>query len=192
MAEHSTEAARYTKVAVWLHWLMALAIIVQLAGGIWMVDAIKVDESKQLAYQMYQWHKAVGLILLALTVVRIFWRLTHRPPALPGTMKRLDKALAHGAHMVLYGLMLAIPLLGWAMVSTSPYGLPTVIFGLFEWPHLGFLSDIADKVAWSEWFEESHELLAKLMMFLLLGHIVAALKHQFIVKDGLLARMKLF
>lgn len=186
----SSDIQRYTRVASALHWLMALAIFAQLAGGLWMVDAIKQAETKQLAYQAYQWHKAVGLILLTLAILRLIWRFTHRPPPLPLAMKPIEKRLAHAAHIILYGLMILIPLLGWAMVSTSPYGLPTIIFGWFEWPHLPFLVEISDKAALSEWFEESHELLAKLMILMLVGHILAALKHQLISKDQLLSRLR--
>lgn len=192
MSHDSPELQQYTRVAAWLHWLMALTIIAQLAGGLWMVDAIKQAETKQFAYQLYQWHKAVGLILLVLTMLRLVWRVTHRPPPLPVGMKRVQKSVAHIAHILLYCLMLAIPLLGWAMVSTSSYGLPTIMFGLFEWPHIGFLSELADKAAWSEWFGGSHALLAKLMILLLVGHIAAALKHQLISKDAILKRMRLW
>ncbi len=185
----SVNIERYTRVAIILHWLIALAILAQLAGGLWMVDAIKEKESQALAYDVYQWHKAVGLIILTLSLLRLVWRFTHTPPPMPAAMAAWQKCAAHGVHGLLYLLMIAIPILGWAMVSTSPYGLPTMIFGLFEWPHIPWLLDIANKTEWSEWFEEAHELAAYSMMLLLCVHIGAALQHQLIHKDHLLRRM---
>ena len=168
-----------------MHWLIALAIILQINSGLWMVDAIKEAQTRKIAYNFYQYHKSLGLIILILSILRLFWRLYHKAPNLPDNMKISEKLLAHFLHFSLYFLMIFIPFLGWVMVSTSSYGLPTMIFGLFEWPHLTFLSDLEI----NELATNFHKYLAYLMIFLIFGHIFAALEHQFIKKDNLIRRM---
>jgi cytochrome b561 len=120
-----------------------------------------------------------------LTVVRIFWRFTHPVPALPAAMPGWQKLAAHGMHFGLYALMLAIPLSGWAVASSSSSGVPTILFGLVELPHLPVGTDHDTH----EFYEEVHELLGNLMILLLIGHVVAALKHHFVDKDTVLTRM---
>lgn len=179
----------YTRLAIVLHWLIALAIVLQLASGLWMTDAIKDNETKALAYSIYQWHKALGLSVLVLSLLRLGWRLSHRAPPLPGHMPLWEKWAAHASHFMLYVFMIGVPLLGWAMVSSSPFGLPTMFFGLFEWPHIPWLTDIEDKKAVSHLFEEWHELAAFALLALLVLHIAAALKHHIIDRDDVLTRM---
>lgn len=182
---------RYTLVAIVLHWLIALAIIVQLASGLWMTDAIRDPEFKRLAYQTYQWHKSLGLTVLVLSLARLLWRFSHRAPALPVGMKRWEIAAAHAAHWGLYFLMFALPLTGWAVVSTSAFDVPTVWFGLFEVPHIPWLYSLADEAKQSaaEVFEGSHEIFGNIAIALIVLHVGAALKHQFISRDGLFTRM---
>lgn len=182
---------RYDLVAILLHWTIAGAIIVQLASGLWMSDAIHDQATQHLAYQTYQWHKALGLTVLVASLLRLVWRLMHRPPALPGGMKRWEIAAAHATHWLFYGLMLGLPLSGWAMVSVSRFDIPTVWFGLFSWPHMPLLHDLGDgaKQALEPVFREGHELLGYLAIALLVLHVGAALRHQFIARDRLLLRM---
>lgn len=182
---------RYTLVAIILHWLIAVAIILQIASGLWMVDAIKGATYQALAYDTYQWHKSLGLTVLILSLMRLAWRLTHRPPALPDGMKRVERVGAHLTHWLFYGFMIGAPLTGWAMVSASPWDLPTIWFGLFEVPHIPWLYDLdmAAKEGVEAGFKLSHEIMGKLGLALLLLHIGAALKHQFIAKDHLMWRM---
>ena len=180
---------RYHPVAISLHWLMALCILAQLASGLWMSDAISDPASRKLAYQVYQWHKAMGLCVLVLACLRLAWRVSHPAPPLPHGMKPFEKLAAHATHGLFYVAMITIPLLGWAMVSSSPYGLPTMIFGLFEWPHLPWFADLANKKQLNEWFEEAHELAAYALIGLLALHVAAVAKHQFIAKDHIIRRM---
>lgn len=175
---------KYNNIAIILHWLIALAIILQLCGGIWMVGAIKNPDTQKIAYNIYQYHKAIGLSILVLSLFRLFWRLTHKVPDLPQNMQNWEKTAAHFAHISLYFLMILIPLLGWATVSTSPYGFPTMFFNLFEWPHLTFLDNTNNKL-----YGLGHKYMSYLIILLLLAHIGAALKHQFITKDNLIKRM---
>ncbi|MEM6901910.1 MAG: cytochrome b [Pseudomonadota bacterium] len=182
---------RYNLVAILLHWAIALAIILQLASGLWMVEAIKGSAFQALAYDTFQWHKSLGLTVLVLSLARFGWRLMHRPPPLPDGMKPFERVAAHLTHWAFYGFMIGMPLTGWAMVSTSPWDLPTIWFGLFEVPHIPWLYDLAfdAKQGVEAIFKNIHAYFGYFGIALLLLHIGAALKHHFIAKDGLLWRM---
>jgi cytochrome b561 len=172
----------YTKVAILLHWLIGLAIIAMLVMGLLLEDI-----PSDYQFMAYQLHKSIGLSILALSFFRLFWRLTHRAPALPAGMKTWEIWASKITHIGFYVLMIGIPLSGWALVSAAPapYNFPIQWFGLFEWPHLPFAPD-KDV---SENFAEIHETLAWITIGLLALHIGAALKHHFIVKDDVLTRM---
>lgn len=180
---------RYTSVAVALHWLIALLLIGQLIGGFYMHDLPK--ERAELKFELYQWHKSFGVTILFLTLVRIAWRLTHRPPDLPAGMSAFEKIAARGVHLGFYALLLTMPLVGWAVVSSSPFAdsVQTYLFGVIHWPHLPFFESVADRKAFSHQIAEVHEYLAFGMIGLLGLHVAAALKHQFVNKDGVLGRM---
>ncbi len=180
----------YDRVAIALHWAIAAAIIILIYVGKWMTEALETHSAPQMVvFQAYQWHKSVGLSVLVLSLFRIYWRVRHKPPALPDQMSAFERLASHAAHIGFYGLMIGLPLTGWAMVSTSPWGLPTIWFGLFEWPHLPILSTLEDKKPVEAVFKEAHELLGNLAIGLIVLHVLAALKHQFINRDQVLARM---
>jgi cytochrome b561/polyisoprenoid-binding protein YceI len=190
--------SRYSAVAIALHWLIALCIISMIPMGVWMAEAINDPEQQALAYRVFQIHKSVGFLILALTVLRIVWRLTHPVPALPRQMKGWEQFAARATHAAFYGLMLAMPLTGWAYVSTgwavvsdAPLAVATSWFGLFTVPHLGFIEQAAEAtrraIAYSTM--GAHALMAKGAAVLILLHIGAALKHQFINRDGVLSHM---
>lgn len=181
--------SRYSTVAVILHWLIAMAVIALLIAGFWMGDAIRDPKSQALAFQVFQLHKSLGLTVLVLTVVRLLWRLGHRPPALPDAMPGWQKTAAHATAWGFYVILLAMPLSGWVIVSTSPFGLPTMWFGLFEWPHITQLTNAANSLQINGAAEEIHELLAWGALGLLFLHVGGALKHHFIDRDDVLARM---
>lgn len=106
----SPEQRRYSRVAIALHWLIALAIAYNLASGL--LHGV-------VPHGFFVLHVSSGITILVLTLVRIVWRLTHRPPPfLP--MTRWEAGLAHGVHFLLYAAMLALPLSGWALVSANP------------------------------------------------------------------------
>jgi cytochrome b561 len=140
---------------------------------------------------MFQLHKSVGLTVLLLSLARLAWRLTHRPPPLPAEMPRWERLGAQAAHWVLYGLMIGIPLTGWVVVSASPTNLPTVIFKTVPWPHLGFIHDLAMPVRrrLEDQVEQVHMLLGYGMACLIVLHVAAALKHQFWNRDEVLGHM---
>jgi cytochrome b561/polyisoprenoid-binding protein YceI len=170
----SNNQARYSAGAILLHWLIALALAFQLAVGF----AMPKDER---GFALYQLHKSVGVTILLLTLLRLAWRLTHRPP--PAVEGGFNGFLAKAVHVLLYAFMICAPLTGWAMVSTDPIRIPTVLFGTVPWPHLPLPAGL------NEAMEESHELIAWIGIALFLLHVAGALRHQFLVRDGLLRRM---
>lgn len=182
---------RYTRVAVILHWLIGLMILGLLASGLWMVDAIKVEEQQVFAYDVYQLHKSLGITVLGLTVLRLLWRILNPAPPLPDGMSGFERAGAHFSHFGFYFLMLALPLSGWAMVSASPQALPTSYFFWAEIPHLPVLSTLEKeaKPAVEATLQQSHMWAAYAMIALLALHVGAALKHHFVNRDAVLARM---
>jgi cytochrome b561 len=175
--EHET-AAQYTGTAKVLHWLMALLIIGLFALGQYMSD-LSMSPRK---LQLYSWHKWVGVTVFFLLLVRVGWRITHRPPALPEQMSKLQRIASNVGHAALYLLMLAIPISGWLMSSAKGY--QTVWFGVLPIPDLlGKDKQLGDALA------ELHGALNGLLMFIVAIHVLAALKHHFIDRDNILRRM---
>lgn len=169
---------RYTLVAMALHWVMALLILGLLALGIYMHE-LPLSPQK---LKLYSWHKWAGVTAFLLVLVRLAWRLGHRPPALPEAMSPLMQKAAHAGHWVLYGLMLALPLSGWLMSSAK--GFQTVWFGILPLPDL-----VAKDKTLGDALAQCHEALALLISLAVAGHVLAALKHQFLEKQPLLQRM---
>lgn len=169
----------YTPVAKSLHWLMAVMILGLLALGIYMSD-LPLSPQK---LTLYSWHKWAGVTVFVLVWLRLLWRITHRPPALPETLSPLMRLAAHAGHAALYGLMVAIPLTGWLMSSAK--GFQTVWFGVLPIPDLlGRDRELGDLL------QQVHKLLNLLLMLTLAGHVAAALWHHFVLKDDTLRRMR--
>ena len=184
----TTASRRYTAVAIVLHWAIGLAILFQLAMGLYMVQyADSLDPG--VLFAAYQLHKSIGLTILMLVLVRIAWRLFHSPPPLPADLPRLEKRAAHGTHLVLYAGMLAMPLTGWAMVSASVYNIPTVLFGLMPWPHLPVLATLHDKAPVEDAFKAIHAYIGFGLIAFVGLHASAALRHQIFKHDDVLWRM---
>jgi len=166
---------------------MALGIILMLISGAVMTKA---PLPKAFQYDVYQWHKSLGVILLLLLISRMIWRLNSflkgEIPPLPLTFKPIEKHLAGAGHLGLYLAMIAIIFSGWLLVSSSPLNIPTVVFGWFTWPHLPgippskSLEDLASNI---------HFFSASALLLLLIGHIGAVIKHQLFDQELLLARM---
>ncbi len=127
-------------------------------------------------------HKSFGMTVLLLMIVRLFWRRRSPPPALPATMKPLQRHLARISHVAFYVILFAMPLSGWLMIQAK--GSSASWFGLWTWPNLIAKSDAAFGV-----FSLTHVVLGRLLFFLALLHIAAALKHHFWDRDGVLVRM---
>jgi cytochrome b561 len=173
-------AGRYSRGAIILHWVIALMIVGNFIGA-WTAEDLPRDQK----IVIMGYHKASGILIMLLTLVRIGWRLTHRPPALAETLKAWEAALARVTHSLFYFLMIAVPVAGWGLHSAYGKGKPVSIFGLFDFPALPVGSDKPTIGV----FGDLHENLAIVMLVLAALHVLGALKHQFLDRDGTLARM---
>lgn len=174
--------SRYDPIAVTLHWVIALAILTMIPLGFFMEDL-----PGSIRFDGYVFHKSLGITVLALSIFRLIWRFLNPPPALPGGMKPSEKMLAQIMHWLLYFLIIAMPLSGWLMVSASRK-YPTVFFWLGEIPFIPLPANIDGRKT-AGMFGEYHEWLAYGAIFLVILHVAAALKHHFINRDNVLARM---
>lgn len=178
--------ARYDDVAIGFHWLIAILVLGLLAIGKFMTG---LEHDDSMRFVLTQWHKTFGITVLLLSVLRLLWRLTNRPPPDPDSLPRWQKLAAHSAHIALYILLFAIPLTGWILVSASPLDVQTLLFNVIPWPHLPPFPDLPDREAIAESFKGYHELAGNLLIVVLLAHIGAALKHHFVDRDEILVRM---
>ncbi|HEY9094469.1 MAG TPA: cytochrome b [Hydrogenophaga sp.] len=173
---------RYGLTARLLHALLGVALVGVFALGLYMAD---LPFSPQ-RLKLYSWHKWAGVVILVLSFVRLMWRLSHRPPALPAAIEQAMPAWQrwahHGTHVGMYVLFFAVPLAGWSYSSAA--GFPVVLFGV--WP-------LPDFVPVSEGLAEALKLVHKFAAYGLAGlvllHVAGAFKHQLIDRDGLIGRM---
>ena len=168
----------YTSTAKTLHWLISLLLLGLLGLGFYM-QGLPLSPAK---LKLYSWHKWFGVTVFLLVIVRLAWRITNPPPALPEHMPKAQQLMAHAGHLALYGLMLAIPLSGWLMSSAK--GFQTVWFGVLPLPDL-----LAADKELGEQLLTLHLGLNLGLIAVLVGHVGAALKHHFIDKDDILVRM---
>ena len=180
------QRTRYSAVAMLLHWSIAALIIANLFLG-WRMGFLK----GLAQFDMFQLHKSVGITVLVLSIVRLVWRMLNPVPPLPAGKKGWEVAAAHVTHWAFYGLMIGLPLTGWAVVSVSPWNIPTLLWHTIPWPHIGLLHDlpINAKQAVEKVGGSIHMYFAFGGTALIVMHIGAALKHQFISRDGVLGRM---
>ena len=189
----------YTKTAKLLHWLIAIGIFSMFALGWWMTELPK-EAPKQTAFDLfnlgfYTWqtsdeisprsfyfnlHKSIGVTILALIAFRVFWRITHKAPALLANYKTWERKLATGTHHLLYLLMVILPVSGVIMATYSKYGI--------KWFGLPLVKGL-DNNAMREIFKEAHEIIGVVILLVLALHIAGALKHKLIDKDDTLKRM---
>lgn len=179
---------RYTGVAIAFHWIIGLLIIVNV--GLAWAWPLAPDEAVR---PMINNHKAIGVTVLGLVIMRLLWRWAHPAPPLPTHHKPWEKRAAHAVHIALYVVMFAIPLTGWIMDSAweKAAEVPMPYFGLFECPRIGFIMDMdpATRKSIHDVFGEGHEISGWILIALFAFHVGGALKHQFIDKDRELARM---
>jgi cytochrome b561 len=197
----SISTGRYTKTAVILHWLIAIFIIAMFGLGWFMADLPK-DAPKQTVFDlfdlgMFNWtmseevsprnfyfnlHKSIGVTIFALIILRILWRITHKPPAMLTSYKAWERKLATATHHLLYIFMIILPLSGVLMTLNGKYGL--------KWFGLDFLSG-TDNKPMREFYQSAHEIIGLIILAILALHVIGALKHKFIDKDDTLKRMSL-
>jgi cytochrome b561 len=184
MATDTSAINRYHPISIVLHWVLAIALISIFCFGLYMAD-LPFSPSR---LKLLNWHKWAGISILALTVLRVFWRVTHPAPALPRSIEQAmpdwQRKAHHATHFALYALFFAVPLVGWAYSSAA--GFPVVLFGQFALPDL-----LGPDKAMAALIKPWHKISAFALAVLALLHIAAALKHQFIDRDGLLKRMSL-
>ena len=179
--------SRYSTVAILLHWLIAAAIVFQVILG-WRMG----DEPKGPAtYAIFQLHKSIGITILLLSLARLGWRLTHRPPPHPVGQPAWETLASKIVHVGFYVIMIGLPLTGWIIVSASKLTIPTVLYGVIPWPHLPFLPELAagPKHLWHEIGENGHGILVKTTYLLLALHLGAVAKHQILDRDEVLGHM---
>ena len=195
------QTKRYTKTAVVLHWLIAIGIFGMFALG-WYMSELPKEAPKQMAYDLFDWgvytislaeeasprtfyfnlHKSIGVTILALIAFRLFWRITHKAPAMLTSYKAWERKLATGVHHLLYLLMVALPVTGLIMAIASKYGV--------KWFGLALIGGLDNK-GLRDIFKEAHEIVGVVILLVLVLHILGALKHHFIDKDDTVKRMSL-
>ncbi|MGN6471864.1 MAG: cytochrome b [Rhizobiaceae bacterium] len=171
----------YGLVAIILHWTIAILIVGQWSLG----KVMKNIADQRLSFDLIQWHKSFGLLILALALLRLIWRLANAHPALPADMSGLERQAAGWTHRALYALMLFMPLTGWGIASTTMLEIPTFAFYLFVVPDLPLPRSDAAEVLWTS----VHDVLGWVLLALVLLHVLAALRHHFLLHDGVLLRM---
>jgi cytochrome b561 len=174
----STNDERYTRTAIALHWLIALLIFVAFPLGLYMSD-LKLSPTK---LQLFSYHKWIGVTVFVLALARIIWRVTHRPPALPDSIPKLQQIASHIVHGFLYALLFAVPISGWLMSSAK--GFKTVWFGIIPLPDL-----IEKDKELGKLLEFVHQSLNYFLLLLVVLHVAALIKHRFIDRDDVLTRM---
>jgi cytochrome b561 len=179
----SSQTTRYSTVAIVLHWLTAALILYMLIFG---EDLIRRQDGAPIS--ALDWgptaHASWGIVVLLLTLVRLFWRMGHQPPSLPTTMKSWEVTLSRITHGIFYVLMLGTPILGlfaFSAYTTHHAGAETASF--FKLFNVNFLPNIG------EWTMGLHGLATKLIWAFLALHVLAGLKHQFVDRDNILSRM---
>lgn len=173
-----TEGAKYSKVAMLLHWLIAIAVIVN-----WQIAERAHDLPQAERGAVMSYHFSLGMTILLLTLLRVIWRLMHRAPPLGAHLKPWERALAKATHALFYVLLIGLPLGGWIGLSGYDSGVP--FWGLFEFPALplGLDQKAGHQIL------ELHATGGTVLLYLAGLHVLGALKHTVIDKDGNLWRM---
>ena len=182
MNTYSNEKTRYGNVAILLHWVLALALVGLFVLGTYMAD---LPFSPQ-RLKLYNWHKWAGMTILALSAIRLLWRLTHPAPALSAKVLRgmptWQVRAFEATHILMYLLFFIVPLVGWSYSSAE--GFPVVLFGQIPIPSL-----IGPDKALAALIKPWHQISAYALAALVVMHVGAAIKHQFFNRDGLIERM---
>jgi cytochrome b561 len=170
---------RYDRIAVMLHWVLAAALLAQISFG-WLLGEF--ERNTPARASAINWHKSSGLILALLVLLRLLWRQRHKPPAYPAGMDRRALRAARAGHLLLYVCMVGLPLSGYLASNFSRHG-------------INFLNQLRlppwgpdDKVTYAL-LNGTHDVLAYVFSALVAGHILIALYHARIARDGLFSRM---
>jgi cytochrome b561 len=179
-------ASRYSSVAILFHWIIAALILFNIYLG------FRMGLVQGLAkFNIFQLHKSVGITVLVLSVLRLGWRLVHRPPPEAPGLKPWERKASLAVHWGFYVIMIGMPLTGWIVVSTSPLNIPTLLYHAIPWPHFPLVHDLAaaPKSTVNHAFDTTHVVLAWSAVVLLVLHVGAVIKHQFLDRHPVLGRM---
>jgi cytochrome b561 len=173
----SAARQHFTPLQRLLHWLMAACILAMLFIGVGMVSTIK-----PIYLTLVSIHKPLGIAILVLVLIRLAVRLRYGAPSLPADLPEPMKLAAYLSHYALYALMIAMPLVGWGMLSAAAY--PVVLFGGVRLPQILPQSDRLHALLW-----DAHFYLAFVFFALILMHVAAALFHALVRRDGVFESM---
>jgi cytochrome b561 len=183
------DTGRYTAVAIALHWIIAVMLVSMVFYGWWMEGLSEAAATGEVSFTevqaAYNWHKTAGIIILLLSLARLAWRFTHPVPPLPSGMKPWEVLLARVTHIAFYAVMIGAPIGGWVTASATQF--PTRLFNMegFILPRL----PVPQTEGFFEFAGSMHSAGGWVILVLLALHAGAALKHEFVDKDGVLARM---
>jgi len=185
-----TAPTRYARVAIALHWVIALAIVFQIILG-WRMGNDDHALPGPVAFALFQLHKSVGITILLLSLGRLAWRLTHAAPPSPAGQPGWEQLASKVVHASFYVIMIGLPITGWIVVSTSKTNIPTLLYGVIPWPHVPGLAELAaaPKHQWHQVGGFGHNLLVKFTYLLLFLHLGAVAKHQILDRDEVLSHM---
>lgn len=174
-------AGTYGRVAIVLHWFTAAAFLFQIGLGLRMGSGLGAG-----AFAVYQLHKSVGISILLLTIARLLWRVRH-PVAALSDLTGPERVASRLVHVGFYALLLALPLTGWAIVSSSPRTIPTILFGILPWPHLPGVGalEAPGRAVVNAVGSRAHQWLVYVAYVAIAVHVAGAFKHQFADHKGM-------
>ena len=171
-------AQRYSNFAIFLHWLIAIGVFVMIGLGWYMSDIPKGTPDRAFYFNL---HKSIGVTIGMLVLIRVWWRLTHKPPALPSTMASWEITAAKISHTLLYACLIIMPVVGFLASNFTKYGVK--YFGIPIGPFFPPNQAIRDGL------QEVHELTSYVLVAAVVIHVLAALRHLVVARDGVFQRM---
>jgi len=181
-------ADRYTRTAIIFHWVIAVLVISNIILA-WTFKTVPDDKAQPFTNA----HKTIGICVLGLALMRLLWRIGHRPPAFSPAIPRWQVIAARTGHAALYFMILAMPLSGWIYDSAWEWAasVPISVFGLFEMPRIAWVANMAPepKKVLDEWSGDVHVALSYVLYVLVAAHLIGAAKHQWFDRVPTLQRM---
>jgi cytochrome b561 len=180
---------RYTRTAIVLHWVIAVFVVTNIA----LAWTFKTWDDRPWTQSVTNTHKTIGITVLGLALMRLLWRIAHRPPPLSPAIPRWQAVAARSGHAALYFMIFAMPISGWIYDSAWEYAadVPIDFFGLFEMPRITWVAGMpaGPKKELDELFHRVHEWLSYMLYVLLAAHLAGALKHQYFDRIPTFQRM---
>ena len=170
---------RYTSIAILFHWVVAILVFTLIGLGWYMTDIPRGTPERTFFYNL---HKSIGLTTGIIVFLRLWWRARNPPPPLPASMPGWQVEASKMSHVLLYLCLIIMPVAGFSASQFTKYGV--TYFGLFKIPPMGFQNHLI-----YDFLQGIHETTAVLLVFLVLVHIGAALKHLLVDRDRVFRRM---